>query len=105
MNKIWIRLFCTMVGSDQFGNRYYIKKDANGKERRYVYYSGIDEGSKVPPMWHAWLHYMSDEVPIHVDNQYYSWQETHVPNLTGTKHAYVPKSYEPEKGSFWTPKN
>ena len=39
-------------------------------------------------MWHAWLHYLNNEIPE--GQASHSWQQEHVPNLTGTKHAYNP---------------
>jgi NADH:ubiquinone oxidoreductase subunit len=37
-------------------------------------------------MWHAWLHHLKDNVPdININ---FAWQQSYVPNLTGTKLAY-----------------
>ena len=90
INSLWVKLFCKQVGKDQFGNRYFVGKDKNylGQAKRFVIYNGQDEGSKVPPMWHAWLHYLSEDIPG--NNKVYDWQQEYVPNLTGTKHAYNP---------------
>jgi len=81
------------IGNDEFGNRYYISrfKDNIGRLRRWVVYKGKDEPSKVPPLWHAWLHYMSDVVPESIVN--YKWQRQKVQNLTGTDHAYLPPGH------------
>ncbi len=48
------------VGTDGFGNHYYSgrRNSLYGRERRWVVYNGIDEASKVPPEWHAWLHHI-----------------------------------------------
>jgi NADH:ubiquinone oxidoreductase subunit len=59
------------------------------------------EPSKVPPLWHAWLHYMTDQFPNKKDITY-EWQQDFVPNLTGTSFAYFPKGH-PNKGGK-TPK-
>lgn len=82
-----------LVGKDGFGNRYFIsrKRSASGNKKRWVMYNGMPEPSKVPPMWHAWLHYMTDTLPMQDNTPTYSWQKEHVPNLTGTRHAYRPK--------------
>ena len=91
INKFFTSLTSNKVGTDQFGNDYYIsrfRKNYLGQKARYVIYKGIAEPSKVPPMWHAWLHYLSDEVVA--DAPRYSWQQEHTPNLTGTKLAYIP---------------
>jgi NADH:ubiquinone oxidoreductase subunit len=52
-----------MVGTDEFGNRYYrARKDKlQGRERRWVLYRGKPEASRVPPEWHAWLHHTTDQ--------------------------------------------
>jgi NADH:ubiquinone oxidoreductase subunit len=81
-------LYSKIVGQDQFGNRYYIakNKDAAGKYARTVIYKGINEPSKVPALWHQWLHYMSDQIP---DNKKkHAWEKEHQPNATGTKFAH-----------------
>jgi NADH:ubiquinone oxidoreductase subunit len=84
------------IGVDQFGNRYYIsKKKIYGRYKRMVLYNGVAEPSKIPPMWHAWMHYVTDEIN---NNEKYDWQKTPTPNLTGTKNAYFPEGYMGEKG-------
>jgi len=91
----WLR--GELVGSDDYGNRYYrLKGDKPqrlgagrfSRERRWVIYNGEPEGSKVPPEWHAWLHHMVNEVPQ--PRQRYPWEKPHQPNLTGTPQAYHP---------------
>jgi len=79
-----------LVGTDNYGNRYYRGRTRNryNRERRWVVYKGRPEASKVPPEWHAWLHHISDE-PID-ESRRHSWQQEHVPNLTGTRAAYRP---------------
>src|ERR1700755_764906 len=85
----WLR--GELVGTDEFGNRYYrlrgFKPERLGggrfsRERRWVMYTGAPEASKVPPEWHAWLHHSSGEVPG--SRQRYGWEKPHLPNLTGT---------------------
>lgn len=82
-----------LVGADSFGNRYYQAKTASedGKFRRWVLYKGIVEASKVPPLWHSWLHYNTDTVPLQIET--YDWQKTPQPNLTGTTLAYRPEGH------------
>ena len=85
------------VGTDSFGNRYYRAKGGarrtDGKERRWVYYEGEPDGSKVPPEWHAWLHHTAAEPPIDGGRPKAAWQKPHVPNLTGTPQAYRPPGH------------
>ncbi|MBA8667077.1 NADH:ubiquinone oxidoreductase subunit NDUFA12 [Holosporaceae bacterium 'Namur'] len=94
---IWIytKLFGKCRGEDQFGNRYYESKrfhrDFNRNDR-WVYYKGIPEPSKIPPVWYGWLHYQSDEVP-QKDKKLYKWEKEKVPNLTGTEFAYYPSGH------------
>lgn len=84
------------VGRDEFGNRYY-KERRNPKHRRqkrWVIYKGLAEPSKVPPHWHAWLHYTTDAAPIEgVEVKKFRWQQGHLPNLTGTPHRYLPQGH------------
>lgn len=75
-----------LAGADQFGNRYY---RIQSSDRRWVLYRGLVEASKVPPEWHAWLHRISDEIPVSAPKRRI-WQREHLPNLTGTKRAYRP---------------
>jgi NADH:ubiquinone oxidoreductase subunit len=84
-------LFCYRpVGRDSNGNKYYLsrRKNAEGKYKRMVMYNGIAEASKIPPMWHAWLHYALDEFPS--QSELYNWQEKRIANFTGTNLAYSP---------------
>lgn len=82
------------VGTDEFGNRYYLDKRNKGqpRERRWVLYKGIPEASKVPPEWHAWLHRTVVPAPVSRAPQR-TWQKPHEPNLTGTDLAYRPPGH------------
>jgi NADH:ubiquinone oxidoreductase subunit len=88
-----------LVGTDQFGNRYYRERPGrqlrpgggrDSRERRWVLYKGEAEASKVPPEWHGWLHHTVNEIPLDADPPKYPWQKPHLPNLTGTPLAYRP---------------
>ncbi len=84
------------VGADGFGNRYYEHKSRvrfDGRRKRWVLYRGIIEASKVPPEWHAWVHYTVDSVPEPTDPGRFDWQRPHLPNLTGTRYAYRPPGH------------
>ncbi|WP_052045901.1 NADH:ubiquinone oxidoreductase subunit NDUFA12 [Candidatus Paracaedibacter symbiosus] len=82
------------VGEDAYGNKYYQDKRVrdNGKHRRWVIYKGEVEASKVPPKWHAWLHYVIDTPPS-TNTIAYQWEKPHRRNLTGTKFAYKPRGW------------
>jgi NADH:ubiquinone oxidoreductase subunit len=112
--KIYTLFNGEQVGQDVFGNRYYRGKGKklNGRERRWVVYKGIVEASKVPPEWHAWLHYTVDEPLIEQVTKAKDWQQQHQPNLTGTAGAYRPAGHQLEGGvrakatgdyEAWTP--
>jgi NADH:ubiquinone oxidoreductase subunit len=77
------------VGTDEFGNVYYRDKPPAGRrERRWVVYNGVAEASAIPPGWHGWMHYRTDEPPGPYTPR--EWQKQHEPNLTGTAYAYRP---------------
>ena len=83
-----------LVGTDEFGNRYYLSRDASsydGRRRRWVVYKGYADASKVPPDWHGWLHYTFDEPPTTAPLMRQPWERDHQPNLTGTTDAWRPK--------------
>ncbi len=93
-----------LVGSDSQGNRYFIEKQARSghRQRRWVLYNGQVEASRVPPEWHAWLHYTTED-PISEANRK-SWQTPHVANLTGTSGAFRPaKTSVTGEYEAWTP--
>ena len=88
-----------LVGTDQFGNRYFREKGGKplvkgggmpSRERRWVIYNGMAEASRVPPQWHGWLHHTADAPPRPGEGSHYPWQKEHLPNLSGTPLAYRP---------------
>jgi len=83
------------VGEDQFGNRYYAAKTIRdgdaGRQRRWVTYKGYAEPSKVPAEWHGWLHHTFKEPPTVEPLLVRSWEQPHIPNLTGTPYAWRPR--------------
>jgi NADH:ubiquinone oxidoreductase subunit len=77
------------VGSDQYGNIYFLGKkpdSTTGKPRRKIWYNGEVEASKIPPVWHSWLNYMIDSISEE-DITTHHWQKDFTPNLTGFKSA------------------
>lgn len=81
------------VGSDEFGNRYYIQKSGVGPlgvPRRWVTYRDLADASKVPPEWHGWLHYTVDTPPTEEAYVTRPWQKPHRMNMTGTADAWRP---------------
>jgi NADH:ubiquinone oxidoreductase subunit len=101
---LFTAFFGQKVGEDQFGNKYYRSslkrgKDVGryGKERRWVIFKAKAEPSKVPPLWHGWLHYSIDEIPTSTGIKK-EWQKEHLPNLTGTGLRYLPAGHKQKKG-------
>lgn len=88
--KMCIKLFCREVGSDNLGNTYYVSRKG---DRRFVVYNGIEETTKIPPMWHAWIHKMTDTLPDNSSLSHHTWQKPHVPNLTGTCYRRYPAGH------------
>jgi len=89
------------VGTDQFGNKYYTAKPRKGykRDRRWVMYDGTPEASMVPPEWHGWLHFQTDDVPSAKGKSFRrKWQKPHQPNMTGTSGAYRPPGHILEGG-------
>lgn len=76
------------VGEDSAGNIYY--KERGGKRRWVMYKNGPIEASRVPPEWHAWLHYTVDVPPSEAMPDTKPWEKDHQPNKTGTVEAYFP---------------
>ncbi len=75
------------VGSDDQGNIYFRERGGN---RRWVNYAGEPEASRIPPEWHAWLHYTVALPPSEQAPRIQIWEKPHLPNLTGTSAAYFP---------------
>lgn len=75
------------IAEDQFGNRYYEKG-----HRRMVMYKGEAEASKVPALYHTWLH-GGLELPEEDVSINPKWLKGHLPNLSGTSLAYYPKAH------------
>ena len=46
-------------------------------------YNGLDEASRIPPEWHAWLHYTVDAIPDPNKLTVKPWQQDHLPTLLG----------------------
>src|SRR6185312_6547963 len=86
------------VGTDAEGNVYYEERRlrAGERPRRWVAYNGTPEPTKVPPEWHAWLHYTT-EAPI-PDGVRRPWQKPHLMNLTGTPASYRPPGHDYQGG-------
>ncbi|MEY3105882.1 MAG: hypothetical protein RIT35_42 [Pseudomonadota bacterium] len=87
---LWMNAKC--VGCDAQGNRYFLSKKMNeqGQKIRSILYKGAHDASRVPPLWHSWLHYTTDEV---TDTPSYKWSKERIANNTGTNAAYHPTGH------------
>lgn len=92
--RLFTMIHGQLVGSDEFGNRYYVDRRSRGqkRERRWVLYRGDAEASQVPPEWHAWLHRTTASTPSGAARPK-AWQKPHEPNHTGTDLAYRPPGH------------
>jgi len=86
-----ILLRCAIkVGQDSYGNSYYeshnIFVGTPKNQKRWVLYKGIAEGSKVPGIWHAWLHFYGN-APLKEEADY-----MYTPNMTGSLNQRIPEA-------------
>ncbi|MGV3278330.1 NADH-ubiquinone oxidoreductase subunit NDUFA12 family protein [Rickettsiales bacterium LUAb2] len=84
--SIYLIFFGKKVGLDQYKNKYYLVTNKNGTEKRFVLYKGINEASKVPPEWEAWLRFSTNSSILNINKNFKS--KAYLPNLTGTAFAY-----------------
>ncbi|KAJ1919254.1 hypothetical protein H4219_002106 [Mycoemilia scoparia] len=102
----------TIIGIDQFGNKYYEnREELYGRDRWVVTAAprGETDANKIPPLWHAWLHHTIDEVPPQGDKIYENkpkWWDTSKNNFnpTGTPMAFKTYNTTQPKFSSWEPK-
>ena len=76
------------VGRDEFGNVYFVNR--KNPARRWVIYSGSNDGSRVPPDWQLWLRGSIDDLPSKALPPTRKFQLKPSPNLTGTMEAFRP---------------
>ena len=73
---IYTLLTGKFVGEDEFGNKYY----SNSKGKRWVVYKSRVESSKIPPEWHLWIHFLTNNKPS--KNSFkFNWQKKHESNI------------------------
>lgn len=91
-----------LVGTDEYGNRYYRERGARDwrSERRWVVYAGEGEiePSTVPPGWNAWLHHNREKPPSEEPLPTKRWEKPHEPNRSGTPEAWFPPGDERRGG-------
>eukprot|EP00127_Corallochytrium_limacisporum_P002232 Clim_evm20s109 gene=Clim_evmTU20s109 len=99
-----------LIGTDQWGNKYYENPNESIGKSRYVDYKQIGnvidcDASQVPAEWHRWLHYMTDDPPTAVPPPRPQWVNKFRENLSGTPEEYVPWSTATPKVQAWDPSN
>ena len=96
-----------LVGTDKYGNKYYENNSYFMGRNRFVEYpyKGRMEfdGTQIPPEWHAWMHYMTDEKPTNQPATLQKFSIDHIPNVSGTKDKYIPYSTTKPKIEAWKP--
>ena len=79
-------LFGKLIGSDEYGNKYYQSK----KGKRWVIYANEIDASKIPVEWYSWIPFMPNKIDNIHKLEKHIWQKPHQPKLTGTDSAYYP---------------
>ncbi|XP_029646500.1 NADH dehydrogenase [ubiquinone] 1 alpha subcomplex subunit 12 isoform X2 [Octopus sinensis] len=97
----------TLIGEDEFGNKYFQNKKYFFGRSRWVIYNkkfNVDyDGSMIPAAWHRWLHYIGDEPPTVSPPVSKPWMSPHLENPSGTCKEYVPYSTTRPKIESWQP--
>lgn len=97
----------TLVGEDDFGNKYYENpyyfvprnRWVEFNEKRWLDYNA----SQIPPEWHRWMTHMTEYPPTVEKPVHHSWMLPHQENMTGTPNAYMPHSTVKPKIQAWSP--
>lgn len=86
INNFLINFFNKKVGKDIYANGYYESTKSNylGTRKRLIIYSKMNRKMKISPAWHAWLHYLTDEIPN--EEWYIRTEESRVSNSISQKY-------------------
>ena len=83
------------VGQDKNGNKFYIHK--YNLKKKWVLYKKIVDPTSLKVAWQLWLTNNKKEIPSDInDNKIYRWQKERVPNYSGSKKSYHPKTSKNE---------
>lgn len=111
LNQFWTRnevRVGNLVGTDAQGNEYYENPNYMFGRNRYIYYAKENwvtwnsDVSQIPPEWHRWMHYMTDDPPSLVPLVERKFAMEHIENLSQTR-PYTPYSTVKPKIEAWTP--
>ncbi|KAI0052601.1 NDUFA12-domain-containing protein [Auriscalpium vulgare] len=101
----------TLVGKDQFGNRYFENLNAEQElpgRHRWIDFAQHDlNATQVPAEWHSWLSHIRKDPPTEdklMQNLSPPWKAPWVENLTGTRGAYRSYNTVKPKIEAWEPK-
>src|SRR5688500_12717852 len=86
--SLFTRRFGKEVGRDHGGNVYF--QHRKDPDRRWVVYSGANDGSNVPPGWNAWPKAPIAELPDKALPKPRKLHRAPAANLTGTLAAFRP---------------
>merc|ERR1712137_114395 len=80
-----------LVGTDEFGNKYYENsKEQYGRDRWVILAEGKRryDPTQVPAEWHSWLHHVSNKSSEQMKQYVPCYKKQHYENLTGTDLSY-----------------
>ena len=99
----------TLIGEDRQGNKYYENETYFMGRSRFVEfpYKGRNQfdASQIPPEWHRWMQYMTDEPPSTHPPEERKFHLDHQINHSGSSKQYVPYSTTKPKIEAWQPSN
>ncbi len=97
----------TLIGTDQHGNKYYENNNYMFSRNRFVEYPYQGrhdfDASQIPPEWHRWMQYMTDDPPTKVPPVVSKFDMEHKINSSGSPQEYVPYSTTLPKIQSWKP--
>ena len=86
--SLFTRLNGREVGHDDAGNIYF--QHRKNPARRWVIYNGDNDGSRVPPVWQAWLRGTINDLPDKIMPPKREFEQPPTANLTGRDDSYRP---------------
>ncbi|CAH1264450.1 NDUFA12 [Branchiostoma lanceolatum] len=100
----------TLVGVDQFGNKYFENKKYFYARHRWVEFGDKQkswwepDASQIPPEWHRWMHCIGEHPPTEVPLTNPKFKQEHRINFSGnSRQNYVPYTTTPPKIESWQP--
>eukprot|EP00112_Aurelia_sp_Birch-Aquarium-sp1_P016143 Seg3634.1 transcript_id=Seg3634.1/GoldUCD/mRNA.D3Y31 product="putative NADH dehydrogenase" protein_id=Seg3634.1/GoldUCD/D3Y31 len=97
----------TLIGTDKHGNRYYENNNYMFTRNRFVEFPYVDrlsfDATQIPPEWHRWMQYMTDDPPSKVPPVESKFDLPHEINWSGSAKEYVPYSTTRPKLESWVP--